>query len=105
MLMKITREQAFCGVLPPWYYGLSYHEFAREVCVFHIIPINYIIQLFKNISHAWNKLRSKPTWMGDQCIRASRKYRDDFERAVNNEVESQHRNRERISQAGQSTGI
>lgn len=47
--------------LPPWYYGLSYHDYCRNFDVFHVMPLNFIIRFGMFIAYKWNRFRSKPT--------------------------------------------
>jgi len=41
----------------PWYYGKSYRKFDMRVDVFHIIPFNFLIRMWRNIVYFWNRLR------------------------------------------------
>lgn len=66
--LKLTLSHVFIAcckegeMLPSWYYGLSYHDHCRNYDVFHIMPLNYIIRVCRDIAYAWNRFRSKQTW-------------------------------------------
>ena len=79
--MKLSAEERLeRAILPPWYYGLSYKDFCRDVDIFYIIPFNYIIRWSKNIKHLWDKFRSRRGWMDKQILAvrsdATRKFLD-----------------------------
>jgi hypothetical protein len=60
--MKITMEERCRGeYLPPWYYGYSYYQFDKMVGIYHIIPFNYLIRIFRILNHWWCGFRSKPS--------------------------------------------
>lgn len=37
------------GYTLPWYYGISYYDFARATETHYIIPINYIVRYWRKI--------------------------------------------------------
>jgi hypothetical protein len=60
--MKITRIKIAIGeIVPPFYYGLSYGYYERDIEIWHIIPINYIIRWLRDLKYFWDKIRSKPS--------------------------------------------
>ena len=56
--IKLSRiEKVEGGVLPPWYYGLSYWKPIEGVTVWHPIPINYIVRWAYDTRNRWNIFR------------------------------------------------
>lgn len=68
--MKIRIEVGEYDELPPFYYGLTRHDYSRLISIFHIIPINFIIRLFYLISYKWNRFRTKETWFDIEIKKA-----------------------------------
>lgn len=66
-LMKISaRQRCACEHLPPFWYGLSYTDFIRDYEVYHPIPLNFIIRVARLLKYAWDRFRSRPTWIDKQ---------------------------------------
>lgn len=61
-------QRAMGEMLPSWYYGYSYQKWNCDLTVYHVIPLNFIIRWSRNILHAWNKFRSRPSWV-DKIIK------------------------------------
>jgi len=59
----ISQEKEMGQMIPPWYFGLTYRDFYREVEIYHIIPINYIVSFGMSIKYLWDKFRSRETWI------------------------------------------
>ncbi len=51
------RKEFRLGEAAEWYWGLAYHDHIRRVAVCYIIPLNWIVWIFREIH--W-KLRSTP---------------------------------------------
>jgi len=65
--VKLTSRQRHVGeILPPWYYGLAYEDFAQAYQIFYPIPFNYIIRGFMRGRYFWDRMRSRPTWFDKQ---------------------------------------
>ena len=76
-IKRISRRDRVQGeILPPWYYGLAFVDYAEFSCiqVFYVIPINYIIKAWAYIRYGWNRIRSKRTWMDWEIIRGIIRY-------------------------------
>ena len=76
-IKRISRRDRVEGeILPPWYYGLAYLDYAEFSShqVFYVIPINYVIKAWGYIRYTWNYYRSKRTWMDREIIRQTRRY-------------------------------
>ena len=56
-MLRATIEEA--EMLPPWYYGLSYHDYSLRVDVFHVIPLNYFIKIGFYIQYICDFLRTR----------------------------------------------
>lgn len=62
-----TRRHVYLGErIPPFWYGLAYHEFEYHRSVWFPIPVNYIVRVCVRIKYEWDKFRSKPTWIDKQ---------------------------------------
>lgn len=58
--MMLTRKEVHLGeMLPPWYYGISYQDWASDVYFFYPIPFNYLVRWARNSQFYWNKFRSQ----------------------------------------------
>jgi hypothetical protein len=55
--MKLKRIVREGQMLPAWYFGNSYRDPARCEMVMHIIPINYLIRVGRQIQHWWNRYK------------------------------------------------
>lgn len=86
--MIITYKQIREGdLLPSWYYGLAYKDFARATWIFYPIPINYIVRLGKIIKHFWNRWRSKPTWLDRQVTAGINEHIKKFDDRVDRHIQ------------------
>lgn len=55
MIIKIKEG----GILPAWYYGHYYDDYTSTISVFAIIPLNYILKIFRYLENKWNLIRKK----------------------------------------------
>lgn len=76
--MKIQDIRVSQGeMLPPWYYGLAYHEFYSAESVFYPIPFNFFARWLRHLSYLWNRLRGTPGVLDRLFHKAiKRAYRD-----------------------------
>ena len=70
-----ARDIIFCEIsegelLPPFYYGLAYRDYATFHSYWYIMPINYFIRWGKWIQHKWNRFRSYPSWIDNEILKA-----------------------------------
>lgn len=65
-----TREKEINeGSCPPgWYYGHAYSMYNRQIRVFAVIPLNYLIRFWMWASHRWERFRCGVSWF-DREIR------------------------------------
>ncbi len=54
--MRVGREQG--DRLPPWWYGLAYLEWERDVAVLYPLPLNYVARAWRRARWAWDGWRS-----------------------------------------------
>ncbi len=54
----LTDEQIFTGYVIPFYYGVSYRDWATRFTVYHITPINYVIKFWLFLYLQWNHVRT-----------------------------------------------
>lgn len=56
--------------MPYFYFGLSYKDWARDIEVWHPIPINYVVRFMRGARIRWDRLRRKESWY-DREIRVA----------------------------------
>lgn len=67
--MIISRQEIYEGqTSPPWFYGLAYADFEKEVQIFFPIPVNYLLRWIKTIQASWDRFRSRKGWLDKQIL-------------------------------------
>lgn len=68
--MKVARKEG--EYLPSWYYGYCYYDSCKSISYFYVMPLNYFIIFWRNVSYCWNRFRSKPSWIDLQILQSKK---------------------------------
>ena len=74
MVETITRTRAEGEILPPFYYGLAYKDYMRNVEIYTFMPFNWLVRFYRYLRNKWYVLQHSPSPYND-FIRAEAKRR------------------------------
>ena len=75
-LRKVYTFQIYDGVKVPWHWGYSYRDYYCKIVVWHIVPFNYFVRIWRRIKLKWDELRNRETYLDKQVHAAIDEYRE-----------------------------